>query len=77
MDKHDIASYFQGLQDTICAGIASTDGVASFKEDNWKRAEGGGGRTRVLAKGAILEKAGVKVGKTPSETALLLRAAIK
>lgn len=59
MDKHDIAAYFQGLQDTICAGIASTDGVASFKEDNWKRAEGGGGRTRVLAKGAILEKAGV------------------
>lgn len=59
MDKHDIAAYFQGLQDTICAGIASTDGAASFKEDNWKRAEGGGGRTRVLAKGAILEKAGV------------------
>jgi coproporphyrinogen III oxidase len=59
MDKHDIAAYFQGLQDTICAGIASTDGATSFKEDNWKRAEGGGGRTRVLAKGAILEKAGV------------------
>jgi coproporphyrinogen III oxidase len=59
MDKHDIAAYFQGLQDTICAGIASTDGATSFKEDNWTRAEGGGGRTRVLAKGAILEKAGV------------------
>jgi len=59
MDKHDIAAYFQGLQDTICTGISATDGAASFKEDNWKRAEGGGGRTRVLAKGAILEKAGV------------------
>mgnify|MGYP003841111755 CR=1 FL=1 len=59
MDKHDIAAYFQGLQDRICAGIAATDGLASFKEDNWKRAEGGGGRTRVIAKGAILEKGGV------------------
>lgn len=59
MDKHDIAAYFQGLQDKICAGIAATDGLASFKEDNWKRAEGGGGRTRVIAKGAILEKGGV------------------
>jgi succinyl-CoA synthetase alpha subunit len=29
------------------------------------------------AKKVALEKAGVKVGKTPSETALLLRAAIK
>jgi coproporphyrinogen III oxidase len=59
MNKHDIAAYFQGLQDSICAGIAATDGGASFKEDKWTRAEGGGGRTRVLAKGAILEKAGV------------------
>lgn len=59
MNKHDIAAYFQGLQDRICAGIAATDGVASFKEDNWTRAEGGGGRSRVLAKGGILEKAGV------------------
>ena len=59
MDKHDIAAYFQGLQDRICAGIAATDGVASFKEDKWTRAEGGGGRTRVIANGAILEKGGV------------------
>lgn len=59
MDKHDIAAYFQGLQDKICAGIAATDGLASFKEDNWERSEGGGGRTRVISKGAILEKGGV------------------
>ena len=59
MNKHDIAAYFQGLQDKICAGIAATDGVASFKEDKWTRAEGGGGRTRVIANGAILEKGGV------------------
>ena len=59
MDKHTIAAYFQGLQDRICAGISATDGGASFKEDQWLRPEGGGGRSRVLAKGAILEKAGV------------------
>lgn len=59
MDKHAIAAYFQGLQDKICAGIAATDGGASFQEDNWTRTEGGGGRSRVLTKGAILEKAGV------------------
>lgn len=59
MDKHTIAAYFQGLQDRICAGISATDGGASFKEDQWQRPEGGGGRSRVLAKGAILEKAGV------------------
>ena len=53
MDKHTIAAYFQGLQDRICAGISATDGGATFKEDQWQRPEGGGGRSRVLAKGAI------------------------
>ena len=69
MNKHDIAAYFQGLQDKICAGIAATDGVASFKEDKWTRAEGGGGRTRVIENGAVFEKGGVNIsavhGKLP------------
>ena len=34
-------------------------------------------RNDSMIKKVALEKAGVKVGKTPSETALLLRAAIK
>jgi len=47
-----------GLQDRICTALAELDGGA-FHEDAWTRAEGGGGRTRVLADGALFEQAGV------------------
>jgi coproporphyrinogen III oxidase len=46
------------LQDQICAGLSAIDG-ADFVEDNWQRAEGGGGRTRVLEGGSVIEKGGV------------------
>lgn len=46
------------LQDQICAGLSAIDG-AGFVEDNWQRAEGGGGRTRVLEGGSVIEKGGV------------------
>jgi coproporphyrinogen III oxidase len=32
-----------------------------FREDSWKRSEGGGGRSRVLQGGVVFEKAGVNV----------------
>lgn len=43
MDKNEIASWFQGLQDEICAGLEMLDGTATFEEDRWERAGGGGG----------------------------------
>lgn len=52
-------SYLRELQDRICAGLEEEDGSGRFHEDIWQRAEGGGGRTRVLADGNIFEKAGV------------------
>lgn len=47
------------LQDTICSALEIADGKAKFKEDAWKRSEGGGGKTRVLSNGAVFEKGGV------------------
>ena len=54
-----IEAYLRELQDRICAGLEEEDGPGRFREDAWQRAEGGGGRTRVLAEGNIFEKAGV------------------
>jgi coproporphyrinogen III oxidase len=53
------ADYFRTLQDRICAGLEALDGAACFCEDAWQREGGGGGRSRVLADGAVFEKAGV------------------
>lgn len=54
-----VKDYFLQLQDSICAALEQEDGAARFTEENWQRAEGGGGRTRVLAGGAVFEKGGV------------------
>jgi coproporphyrinogen III oxidase len=59
LDKLEIANYFKSLQDSICAALESTDGLATFSIDEWTRPEGGGGRTRVIQNGNIIEKGGV------------------
>ena len=59
IDSASVKTYLTGLQDRICAALAATDGAADFVEDAWQRPGGGGGRSRVLAEGAVFEKAGV------------------
>lgn len=49
------------LQDQLCEVFEALEPEARFVEDPWERDEGGGGRTRVLQDGALLEKAGVNV----------------
>ena len=53
-----VKTYLLGLQENITATLGALDGQA-FQEDNWERAEGGGGRSRVLAGGELFEQAGV------------------
>src|SRR5210317_1852743 len=59
MDFHAVKSYLLGLQDSICQALEAEDAQASFQQDQWEREEGGGGRSRVMADGAVFEKAGV------------------
>lgn len=67
--KEDITEWLKQLQDSICSALESADGKAKFAEDNWTRNEGGGGRSRVIKNGAVLEKGGVMFsavhGKVP------------
>ncbi len=64
------ADWFMQLQNQICTALENADGKAKFKEDNWTREEGGGGKTRVIQNGNILEKGGVNFsevwGKLPA-----------
>ncbi|MGH7958712.1 MAG: oxygen-dependent coproporphyrinogen oxidase [Opitutaceae bacterium] len=54
-----VREYLLNLQDSICTALEHEDGGAIFLTDKWARAEGGGGRTRILTDGAVFEKAGV------------------
>lgn len=59
--KERFYTYIQDLQDRITQKIESIDGVAKFKEDLWERPEGGGGRTRIIENGKVIEKGGVNI----------------
>jgi len=58
MDVEAVRAYLVGLQERIVARMEALDG-ARFVRDEWKRAEGGGGITRILEGGKLLERAGV------------------
>nr|WKN39585.1 oxygen-dependent coproporphyrinogen oxidase [Tunicatimonas sp. TK19036] len=81
IEKEAIALWFQSLQDDICSALETTDGTGIFSEDRWDRPGGGGGRSRVITNGHLLEKGGVNFsavhGKTPEKilTALKLKEA--
>jgi coproporphyrinogen III oxidase len=66
----------RALQDQIASALEAADGTGRFARDSWDRPGGGGGTTRVLAGGALLEKAGVNVsrvqGKVPPRMAARL-----
>jgi len=59
MTKEQIADQFKALQNTITQTLETADGKAKFKEDIWNREGGGGGRSRIIANGNIIEKGGV------------------
>ena len=55
--KERFYQYIKALQDTITSTLEAVDGEAKFQEDLWKRPEGGGGRTRVIENGKVIENA--------------------
>jgi coproporphyrinogen III oxidase len=61
------------LHDEATDFVTRLDGAGRFREDRWDREGGGGGLSRVLTDGALLEKAGVNrsivEGVLPATTA--------
>ncbi|MFK7844361.1 MAG: oxygen-dependent coproporphyrinogen oxidase [Rhodothermales bacterium] len=72
-----VQSFVKRLQNEICDAFEALDGVATFQEDRWERDGGGGGLTRVLEGGPLLEKAGVNtsavMGVLPERMAAILK----
>ncbi len=56
--KDQIKSYFLNLQELIVSRMETLDGKP-FRRDAWDRPEGGGGISRLVEEGNILERAGV------------------
>lgn len=59
MELLTIENAFKNLQDQICHALEITDKKGRFIEDKWEHHSGGGGRTRLIQEGNIIEKGGV------------------
>lgn len=74
-----VQRFVEALQERICRALEALDGQATFREDVWTHAGGGGGRTRVIAGGAVFEKGGVNTsavsGQLPERMAAAMQVA--
>ncbi len=70
-------AFIHGLQDAICAALEKADGKAIFHEDAWERAEGGGGKTRVISNGNVFEKGGVNTSVVHGKVTEAMRTQLK
>ncbi len=56
--RQSLRDYFVELQHTIVSAFENA-GTAPFRRDDWERAEGGGGISRLIENDDLLERAGV------------------
>ncbi|WP_144392452.1 oxygen-dependent coproporphyrinogen oxidase [Pleionea sediminis] len=66
IDKKSVKQFLMSLQDRICNELSDIDGQ-SFLEESWEREAGGGGRTRVIENGNVIEKGGVNFSHVMGE----------
>jgi coproporphyrinogen III oxidase len=66
--KQRVGEFLKSLQDNICQKLEQVDSGAQFKQDEWERPEGGGGRSRVMTNGNVFEQGGVNYSEVWGET---------
>ncbi|MBI4006608.1 MAG: oxygen-dependent coproporphyrinogen oxidase [Gammaproteobacteria bacterium] len=59
IDIDAVKVYLLELQDRITAALRNIDVNPVLQEDNWQRKEGGGGRSRIIQEGKVIEQAGI------------------
>lgn len=60
--------WFQQLQEELCQTIEQADGESVFQNDSWQYPGGGGGSTRLIVDGALIEKGGVNFSNVMGES---------
>jgi len=67
--RDQVVAAYQRIQEDICRDMELADGKSKFEEELWAREGGGGGRTRIMQDGNVIEKGGVNFsavyGKLP------------
>ncbi|MEM9051103.1 MAG: oxygen-dependent coproporphyrinogen oxidase [Bacteroidota bacterium] len=76
-DRVEIEKSYREIQSFICEKIQSCDGKGTFIKDEWNRQGGGGGLTRVMSEGNVLEKAGVNFSAVEGEVTPMMAKSLK
>ena len=75
--KEEISQALIALQQEICSSLEQEDGKGKFTEEKWEREGGGGGITRVLQHGNVIEKGGVNFSAVYGDLPENILAALK
>jgi coproporphyrinogen III oxidase len=75
--KEQVATDYQTIQDKICLALEQCDGKGKFDEEVWERDGGGGGRTRILQNGNIIERGGVNLSAVHGSLPEVMKKALK
>ena len=59
VDRVAVRAWLTRLQEDLAAALERADGAARFSRDRWERPGGGGGESRVMRAGALIEQGGV------------------
>jgi coproporphyrinogen III oxidase len=77
VSKEEIVVWLQSLQENICKQLEDADTKGKFINDRWERPGGGGGLSKVITNGHIIEKGGVNFsevwGKTPDQVLNMMK----
>jgi coproporphyrinogen III oxidase len=77
MNKEIIGQEMRALQLYICNELERIDGGATFQEDPWERETGGGGKTRTIRNGKVIEKGGVAFSEVFGEVTPEMKSQMK
>lgn len=75
--KEQVAADYQTIQDEICQALEQCDGKGKFEKEVWERDGGGGGRTRILQNGNIIERGGVNFSAVYGNLPEVMKNALK
>ncbi len=63
-----VSNWLQQLQSNIIQALEAADGLGTFGTESWERSGGGGGITRLMVNGNVIEKGGVNYSAVFGET---------
>jgi coproporphyrinogen III oxidase len=66
-DRVAVRAWLAGLHEELVQAIERIDG-GSFRRDRWQRTGGGGGESRVLKDGALVEQGGINFSEVSGES---------